>query len=178
MARRVGYTAAELRIDNAALVATYAGRTLQHRSALLTAHDPRLLHPARTALILMVDDGVRDAHVLGAAVLFESLDTHLSADISGLEPEIRHVLDAVPRPEPADTLLERLLVAEPGCRAVALAEMLDHARHLHFYPRPQWQPIHDLVTGAYLPVAEREGGLIGRRFRRWSDAFQRRRLRR
>lgn len=162
-------------------------------AALDDDHDPRLLHPARTVLILLSDDGCRDADVLCAAAFAESLDEVLRADPSGLEVRLggrtTRLALAVPRPanagvltdaagaaEGEDDLLERLVSAEPAAAVVALAEMLDHARHLHLRPALNWGAIHRLVNDAYVPAAARLSPLVGRRLQRWSEAFGTRRL--
>src|SRR5690606_2415769 len=85
--------------------------------------------------------------------------------------------DEVPLPALAgDELLERLLAAGHDARLVALAERLDHARHLHLRPAAGWRAFHTLACETYLPVALRTDPTLARRFRWWCGQFERRYL--
>lgn len=173
-----------------------AGRVQQAViAALLPRHalnpkDVRYLHPGRTVLILLDDAGVRDEAVLMAGAFLETWHPALSAvpgtDAAGPGDAAR-VLDAgrrmmgllgrIPVPAAAeddDALREALVTADSDARTVALVERLDHARHLHLYPREEWEALHENVRRVYLPVAEWAGGSIAGRYRRWTDAFARR----
>lgn len=151
-------------------------------TALLARHqldpqDARYLHPARTVLILLDDCGVLDPAALAAGALLETWHRDLAAVPDRLDEDAAALLARVPRPDATgddDRLREALVSADDDARLIALVERLDHARHLHLYPRPEWQPLFDNVQAAYLPVAEWLGGLIGARYRRWADAFARR----
>jgi hypothetical protein len=59
---------------------------------------------------------------------------------------------------------------------IALAERLDHARHLHLMSAVAAAPFHSLIETVYLPVAERSCPPLARRLERWAQAFARRRL--
>jgi len=176
----------------AAVVADAVRSALAHRDPMVADdHDPRLLHPARAVLILLSDDGCRDADVLSAAAFTESLDTMLRPAQEGVIGEravrlaravpvphdIATLVDAAGAAAPGeDDLLERLVSAEPAAAVIALAEMLDHARHLHLRPSLNWRAIHGLVTAAYAPAAARLSPQVGRRLERWAEAFGSRRL--
>ncbi len=164
-------------------------------AALLSRHalhpkDVRYLHPGRTVLILLDDAGVRDEAVLMAGAFLETWHPALAAtpDADGggfadaarlLEAERRMpgLLERIPVPagaEDDDALREALVTADSDARTVALVERLDHARHLHLYPRDEWEVLYGNVRAVYLPVAEWAGGSLAARYRRWTDAFARR----
>ncbi len=138
-------------------------------------HDPAYLHPARTILILLEDVGIIDPVVLSAAALTETLDPELAAappDDPALEPESLELLDEVPVPaRDGERLLENLVTASEAARLIALAERLDHARHLHLTDRGRWTWVHAETCEVYLPVAMRTDATLARRLRRWCDAF-------
>jgi hypothetical protein len=137
-------------------------------------HDPRYLHPARTIRILIADAGCADATALAAAAFHDTIDTGLVPDPP---PDLHAFLAGLPAPhEPADRLLETLVSAEPGAAVVALAESLDHARHAHLRPDIDRDATLAAVRHAYIPAARRLAPLIARRFERWADAFERRRI--
>ena len=71
---------------------------------------------------------------------------------------------------------EALVVASNDARLVALAERLDHARHLHLHPRAEWSEFHRGAARVELPVAGRTHAMLERRWRRWADAFARRHM--
>ena len=177
MVERVRATVAHVLGD--APAATVAGSTQQaiNLRHALNPEGPVYLHPARSVLILIADTGVRDADALAAAAL---LETHHEALVPNpaWAPTARaaEILAAAPRPAEldADELREALTAADDTVRLVALAERLDHARHLRQYPQPEWLPMYEGIRDAYLPVAEWGGGLLGARYRRWATAFARR----
>lgn len=162
-----------------ALIRAAVTAALRARDAALAEHDPRCLHPARTVLILLADVACRDADALAAAAFVESLPAAIpAADTSCLSPRAQALLAAVPLPELADDeLLERLVTAEPTTACMALAERLDHARHLHLMSDVAAVPFHAGIEAIYLPVAERACPPLARRLERWAGAFARRRLR-
>ena len=136
-------------------------------------HDPRYLHPARTIRILIADGGCRDVTALAAAAFTDTVDTALAPEppVSAL----RDFVAAIPRPgNGADDLLERLVIADPAVALVALAERLDHARHIHLRDDVPWSPFHADVRAIYLPAARRFSPVVARRFEHWADAFERR----
>jgi len=160
----------------------------------LGPEDHALMHPARTLFILTDDLGFGSEPVLAAGVLLDSRtldwmpsDTEI-AELTGSEEEpageVLRILDAVPRPSwrleaarAADLdarLLEDLVTAAPEVTDLALAEALDHLRHLHLEPdRAALERGLQLVRRAYLPVAIRRGGILERRYRWWERTFAR-----
>jgi (p)ppGpp synthase/HD superfamily hydrolase len=156
-------------------------------------HDPRLLHPARTVLILLSDAACRDPEVLAAGAFAESIDVALRAELSLLEdaagPGARRVAEAVPGAGSGsgsgsgsglglgtEVLMELLVTAPAEAALVAVAERLDHARHLHLRPDLPWREVHGTVDTVYAPVAARLSPVLGRRLDRWAEAFRSRRL--
>jgi len=145
-------------------------------------HDPDFLHPARTVLILLEDAGCLDARTLAAGALCETVRLELAVPSArveaALDPAVRALLDEVPVPERAgEDLLERLVTAGEHARLIALAERLDHARHLHLRPAAGWQAFHALTCDVYLPLASRTDPTLERRLRWWCGMFARRFLR-
>jgi hypothetical protein len=168
-----------LAYDDVGFLRAALDATLRARDETFASeHDPRLLHPARTVLILLSDAACRDRDVLTAAAFVESLPSGTtSADVAVLTPRARALLAAVPLPEHgADELLERLLTVEPDATHIALAERLDHARHLHLMSDVAAAPFHAGIEAVYLPVAARTCPPLARRLERWARAFARRRL--
>ncbi len=134
--------------------------------------DPAFLHPARNVLILLEDLGVRDPVELLAAIRFDGARPPLGS----AEPAVAALLEAVPRDDDVDDkrLLEDLVTAVPGAARIALADRLDHARHLHLTPADRWTTFHARVQAVWLPAAERTDPVLGRRFRWWTRMFARR----
>lgn len=141
-------------------------------------HHPDYLHPARTALILMDDVHVADPIVLAAALLTETRDPALAAPqeaVRSLDGGVADLVSQVPRPEAeGDRLLESLVTLPPGAARVAVAERLDHARHLHLRERGEWNEYHHVTRTAYAPVAARVEPGLEARLRWWCDMFARR----
>jgi hypothetical protein len=214
MAGRLRRTAARMGLPEpelAALERVYHA-AVEARLALLDPDHPDTLHPARSALILMDDVGVSAAAELAAAVAIEShrpelaLDGAAAAEVLAAVPGAAELAAAVPLPPPAvcappgsappelpaaatlAALRQALRAAPAAVRRVALAERLDHARHLHLADAAEWRAFHATATAAYLPAAEaavaaRSGAdaapgsaVLHRRWRWWCDAFARRYL--
>lgn len=140
-------------------------------------HD--MLHPARTALILIEDVHCHDAVVLAAALVTETRDPGLRvareeiAEVMG--PDVARVAAAVPDPlAEAETLVEDLVTADRDVALIALAERLDHARHLHMRAPAEWRDYFHQTVTVYMPVAERINPTLLRRFERWAGAFEKR----
>lgn len=185
MAQRLADTAehAGLAAADVALIERAFDLAMQPRiERIADDHDPDFLHPARTTLILLEDVGCRDARTLAAGALCETVRLELAVPIArveaALDPAVRALLDEVPVPERAgEELLERLVTAGPDARLIALAERLDHARHLHLRPAAGWPAFHALTCDVYLPLASRADPTLERRLRWWCGMFARRFLR-
>lgn len=181
MARRLLRTAGRLGIEQ-------DGRDIMLRAfdigmaprlaAALDDHHPDYLHPARTALILMDDAAIDDPVTLAAALITETRDLTFAPEPrrrADLGPAILAVSDAVPGPDaPGDRLLELLVGAAPEARLVAVAERLDHARHLHLRPDREWVPYHATTCRVYSPVADRTHAALAGRLAWWCTTFQQR----
>ena len=148
-------------------------------------HDPHLLHPGRTALILLLDLEETDAVLLAAALLTETQRGALRASdgdvLAGLDGHAREVVEAalslratVPDPL-ADDIVEKLVTAGEDTRRVALAERLDHARHAHVWREGNGdRMLLGQVEGVYGPVALRTHPMLAKRFESWRLATVRR----
>jgi hypothetical protein len=184
MAARLTRAAAQAELtptDTARLKAAFEYGHDQRMRLLDDPHHAHALHGARTALILLEDAGFTDPDGLALAVLFESrfLELVLDADsIRRLAGDRAATFAAsLPIGDEQDVALEMLLTAEPAASAVALAERLDHARHLHLEPRVGWPNFHANFEAVYLPVSDRTHPRLARRCRWWSAMFARRYLR-
>jgi hypothetical protein len=142
---------------------------LMHRLSVL-ADDEHfdVLHPSRTLLILLDDCDVTDARLLEAAATVES--EHASLRVAAANG----LAESVPLPHADAELLEQLVVADEDVRLIALAERLDHARHLHLRDPADWVAFHALVEDVYGPVARRTHPRLGRRYDWWLRMFRRR----
>lgn len=159
---------------DAAIVRGALSESLAFRDARVSDdHDPRYLHTARTIRIMIADGGCRSVDALAAAAFVDTLDPELTPPAPAAP--LRALATAVPQPDAArDELLERLVSAEDDVCLIAVAERLDHARHLHLRSGPPWRPFHDQIRAAYIPAARRCSARIARRLERWADAFERR----
>ncbi|MEJ2679723.1 MAG: hypothetical protein P8174_11730, partial [Gemmatimonadota bacterium] len=88
------------------------------------------------------------------------------------------LLAAVPTPASSgDELLEDLVASPPDVLLLAVAERLDHARHLHLAPREEWGTFYGTACGAYAVAARRTGPRLAGRFAFWCRSFNERYLR-
>lgn len=178
MAARLVDTAERLGIDaagRALITAAFETAMGPRLSAGLDDHSPAYLHPARTALILMDDAGVSHATTLAAALLTETRDPALRADaveVDRLGNAVRGLLSTIPAPDPEERVLESLVTAASQARLIAVAERLDHARHLHLRPPEEWRAYHALTCASYAPAAARAHPLLGRRLEWWCRMFR------
>ena len=169
-ARRAG-------LDPAMLVSAYA-MSVEHRNRVLgDVFHPDLLHPARSALILLEDAGCTDDVVLTAAALTESEFPALRLPDQGIRgsfgARVADFVAAVPVPAGRDEgLLEELVGLPHDVALIAVAERLDHARHLHFRDRSAWPGFLEQIQNAYLPLSGRVSGGLQTRLARWSQAFE------
>ncbi len=147
--------------------------------ALEDDHHPAYLHPGRGPLILLQDVGDVDVSVLVAAALHESQDHHLRVAASEVEEAMGaatlSVVQSIPRPGD-ERLVERLLMLGRGLALAALAERLDHIRHLHVREDlvEEWAPTYSEVLAAWLPFAERTHPQLARRYAHWARTFVKR----
>ena len=179
MATKLAAYARRAGVPSDRLLHAYELALEQRVSHLRNVFHPDLLHPARTALILLEDAHVRDADVLTAGALTETeFDELRVADAvirDAFSERVAGLVMEVPQPaQAADRLLECLLEVSAGAALVAVAERLDHARHLHFRDPSLWPSFYAEVTSVYLPFAERVSQPLAHRFSRWSHAFRRR----
>lgn len=181
MGRRISRTAGRLEIDQAGrdlLMRAFRAGMVPRLRASLDDHHPDYLHPARTALILMDDAGVGDAHVLAAALVTETRQASLRVepeDLVALGPTVVGIVAGVPDPDrDGDRLLEALVSAPPAEASVAIAERLDHARHLHLRERDEWKVYHHVTCTSYGPAAQRSHPALAGRITWWCATFQER----
>lgn len=155
--------------------------------AILRVRDPELpdpehpdyLHPGRTALILLEDLRIADPDLLCAALLRDSerpglllpADEELRLAGSRAASLARSLPPA--DPGPADRL-ELLVSCDDDTLVLALAERLDHARHLHLRPDSEWRAFHRTIAAADLPAAARSHPRLAARLLWWHDNFARR----
>lgn len=179
MALRLGRAAAREGIREISLLETAHALAMEPRHRLLDDdHDPRYLHPGRTALVALGDGGIREPRLLAAGLLLETLTPELAPspeDVREAEREsgvsgVQGAWDtaaAIPRPGDED-LVERLVTAAEGERVLALCEWLDQLRHLRNWGDPVQVALGQRLTReVYLPLAERTRDSLARRFRWW-----------
>jgi hypothetical protein len=148
-------------------------------AALDDDHHPAYLHPGRSARILLQDVGSVDAEVLIVAALHESVDGRLRLPDERVRRELGDAtmgaLETIPRPGD-ERLVERLVTLEPGAGLAALAERLDHVRHLHVREdlMDSWADAYEEVLGAWLPLAHRTHPRLATRYKHWARTFAKR----
>ncbi len=180
MAEKLGVYGARAGVRDVTSVLRAYRLALRPRLELLSDlfhHD--MLHPARTALILIENVQCTDARVLAAAEVTETYDAALRvahteiADSLGLE--VAALQAAVPDPlADAEMLTEKLVTAPDEVALIATAERLDHARHLHMRERAVWRDYFRQTIDIYLPLAGRVHPELHRRLERWAGAFEQR----
>jgi (p)ppGpp synthase/HD superfamily hydrolase len=179
MGEKLAVYATRARVDDVDLVTDAFHLAMQPRlQQLPDVFHPDMLHPARTALVLMENAQCRSSVVLAAAQLTESLLPELrlpAQDIATLGTEVRRLAEAVPDPLglEAGELLETLVTAEADVALIAVAERLDHARHLHMRSPSSWRGYYEQTVGIYLPLAQRVHEDLFARLERWARSFQR-----
>lgn len=175
MALRLSRAAGKVGVTGIGLLERAHDLAMDARHRLLDDdHDPRYLHPGRTALVALGDGGVRDAGLLVAALLLETVSPELGpSDAAMAQVQEAGLRDAwalargIPRPGDED-LVERLVTADPAEQRLALSEWLDQLRHFR-----NWAPGGMVAEGqrltreVYLPLAERGHGGLARRLRWW-----------
>ena len=148
---------------------------LPRMAALDDDHHPSYLHPGRSALVLLRDVGRVEPDALLTAVLLESGDPDWAPDLAACPPGLDDVaprVRSIPRPGSED-LAERLVALDVGTALAALAERLDHLRHLHLRDelQPTWADHHEEVTGVWMPFAARTHETLARRYAHWARSF-------
>lgn len=165
------------RLEQAGLTPADRARIVERATTLMTQRAAALgseehfetLHPARTLLILLDDCDVVDAALLEAATSIESVHAPLRDVPAGT------LAARVPLPDRAgDELLEALVASDEPIRLLALAERLDHARHLHLRDPSVWADFHHAIGAVYAPVASRTHDRLARRYDWWWHMFRRR----
>jgi (p)ppGpp synthase/HD superfamily hydrolase len=180
MAEKLGVYAERAGVRNVALVTDAYHIAMQPRLAHLAGvFHPDMLHPARNALILIENVGCSDANVLAAAAVTETLSLEMrvpGAEIrAALGASVAELAAQVPDPlATEDSLIEELVTAQRDVVLIALAERLDHARHLHMRDPSVWHPYFEQTVSVYLPVAERVNDDLFNRYHRWMRGFARR----
>ena len=136
-----------------------------------------VLHPARTALIVIELTECRNALVIAAAQLVETHFAELRLAPDSLPASVLRLAGSVPSPldiGDSEALLEALVTADNDVALVAVAERLDHARHLHMRDPSLWPSFYQQIRTVYLPIAGRLHPELYARFNRWANAFRRR----
>lgn len=154
-------------------------RVIEHRrSAVADERDPEFLHPGRTAIILTEDLRVLDYACVAAGIALDSLHPERTPDAETLimwdEHDAARLLGEIPLGADDEMLTEALVTASAAARTVALAERLDHARHLHLRDAQDWTAFHQDVARLYLPLAARTNATLERRYKWWTRMFARR----
>lgn len=170
-AKRVGF-----HDDTALRMGTLFDRVIEHRLASVSdERDPEFLHPGRTAIILMEDVRVLDYACVAAGIALDSLFPGRSPDkatlISWGEDEAARLLDEIGVGADDEVLTEALVTSSDAARTAALAERLDHARHLHLRDPRGWSAFHEAVVRLYLPLAARTNATLERRYQWWAGMF-------
>lgn len=176
MLRRVLRTAKALGVDDPTLLEGAFERAMAPRMDRLDDdHDPRFLHPGRTALILMDDVGYDDPHGVATAILAESESPELACDPESDrtgDPEglVRALAEArqIPRMADEEGLAEALVTAPEPVPVIALAEYLDQLRHLRLWADPDRVRARTATASRILvPFAARVHPVLARRFEWW-----------
>lgn len=179
MAERVRRTAREMGIaaEGVELLATTHERAMAPRLAAISDdHDPAYLHPGRTAAILLDDLAMVDAEWIAASMLVDTARSDLEPrgeTLQGLPQDVIERSRELPRPG-SQTLVEDLLALEPVALEVALAERLDHLRHIHLWDdTEQASQVYIHAVETYSRVAARSHPKLARRYAWWTRTFAR-----
>jgi hypothetical protein len=144
-------------------------------------HDPRFLHPGRTAVILMDDVGVTDPRALATAILTETECPGLAAG-PPTDPEevdalalVGREASSIPRMADEESLAEDLLTATAPLPLIALAEYLDQLRHLRLWAdEDRIRARGETAARVLVPVATRVNAVLARRLDWWVRRVARR----
>lgn len=140
--------------------------------ALSDAHDPDLLHPGRTLLILLQDVGMVEPELLATGALGESRVPELRVPGEEWENELPALgwLRKVEALEsaPSGELMEELRRASEGVALIWLSERLDHLRHCHLLPDPVMRAqMASRAVEVELPAARQWHPTLARRLSWW-----------
>ena len=178
MAEKLMVYARRAGVDEVALIENAYWAAMQPRLDYFSDvfhHD--MLHPARTALILIEQAGCRSGVQIAAGELTETLFEAVripEAVVRSVSEMVWQTVQSVPNPlDDGEALIEKLVTADRKVARVAIAERLDHARHLHMRDRSTWRPFFEQVLTVYLPVAQRVDEHLFARFERWANSFER-----
>jgi hypothetical protein len=166
-----------------AVVGSFSQAILLRGQRGIGEFDPRFLHPGRTVLILLEDAQVKEPHLLCAAPWLDTWEPTNPPEPKAWppppEPAVRQVLARIPLlseglggardPGEESAWLEALLGLEAPLLALTLAETLDHLRHLHLRAKedPSRARAAARAEEVFLPLSERLGETLARRFRWW-----------
>lgn len=175
MLRRVMRAAAARGVSDPVLLEAAFHRAMGPRFARLDDdHDPRFLHPGRTALILLEDVGETDPNALASAILAETESPSLRCAAEPLEddsPALRMALavaHGLPGLDTGEALAELLVTAPDPIPAIALAEYLDQLRHLRLWgDADRVRARGEVAADVLVPLADRVHPVLARRFRWW-----------
>lgn len=179
MGERLRRTAHEVGLPqkDVELLATAHALAMAPRVAALSDdHDPAYLHPGRTAAILLDDLAMLDAGWVAAGMLLDTGRPDLEAQdevLQELPPELLERRCSLPRPG-SETLVEDLLSLQPVALNVALAERLDHLRHIHLWADVDAAArVYAHAAESYSRVAARSHPKLARRYAWWTRTFGR-----
>lgn len=177
MAHKLAVYCERADVASGRIVDAYHAATARRLAILKDAFHKEALHPARSALILLEDTSCRDTAALCAAVLTETEhpELRLPAELIAMSfgNEVGDLVAQVPQPDgkPGDALLEELVGLPDVVVMIAVAERLDHARHLRFRERKYWRNFYEQAVTVYAPVAGRVSERLQQRWTRWASAF-------
>ncbi len=145
----------------------------QHAGQFRSSGVPYIIHPIRTALILVEELGIQDNDLLCAAFLHDIVEDGVISVIhinNLFGPEVGRIVGKVTRHKPASESEEEKLEnktrkaqeiseADEKVRVIKLCDVLDNARSNDFVPEisldyhkiPRWKEERKL----YLPIAQK-----------------------
>jgi hypothetical protein len=177
MARKLAVYAERAGAAPDLIVDAYTAAVSLRIAALQDVFHREMLHPARTVLIMLEDTDCRSPSVLAAAALTETEfpELRIASDVirAHFGTAVSDTARLVPQPhEWGEELAEQLVIANDDVALIAVAERLDHARHLHFRDSSLWRPFFLQIMDTYLPFSERVNPILARRLSRWAGAFE------
>lgn len=175
MAVKLAAYAQRAGIHPAVLVSAYESSVARRLRLLGNVFHPDLLHPARTALILLGDAQCSDDVVLAASTLVDTEYPEMQQPQQEIRAafgdKVAGLVAAVPDPAANEALVEELVMAPRDVALIAVAERLDHARHLHFRDPVHWRPFYAQIVDVYVPFSGRISDPLQQRLSKWSASF-------